>query len=65
MLRTLSYLNVGKAEWCQSRCVLVASGVAVGTGRNVNLALSSSAGALLVTGSLLWSLRVYYREQRP
>lgn len=37
---------------------------AVGTGRNVNLALSSSAGALLVTGSLLWAPRVYYREHR-
>lgn len=53
MPRTPSYLNVGKAERCQSHCVLVASGLAVGTGRNVHLALSSSAGALLVTGSAL------------
>lgn len=51
MPRTLSYLNVGKAEWCQSHCVLVASGMALGTGGNVNLALGSSAGALLVTDS--------------
>lgn len=27
---TVSYLNVGKAESCQSSCVLMASGLAVG-----------------------------------
>lgn len=48
---------------CQSHRVLVASGLAVGTGRNVNLALSSSAGALLVKGSLLQAQRVYYQVE--